>query len=200
MKHRDMRRRIAHEAARLIALDGSLDYGAAKRKAARTLGAPDSKALPDNQEIETALRSYQALYQAEEQSGHLALLRQMALEYMTKLAAFDPHLTGSVLQGTAGRHSDINLQLFADNPKDLEFFLLALGQAVAHGESRVGTTSFPRYRISDPRAMIDLVLYPLSELRQLRRTLPNGQPSRIRPPQLAQLLAGSANGLPIATP
>ena len=80
MKHRDMRRRIAHEAARLIALDGSLDYGAAKRKAARTLGAPDSRALPDNQEIEAALRSYQALYQAEEQNGHLALLRQVALE------------------------------------------------------------------------------------------------------------------------
>ena len=200
MKHRDMRRRIAHEAARLIALDGSLDYGAAKRKAARTLGAPDSKALPDNQEIETALRSYQALYQAEEHSGHLALLRQVALEYMTKLAEFDPHLTGSVLQGTAGRHSDINLQLFADKPKELEFFLLGLDQAVVHGESRVGTISFPRYRISDPRATIDLVLYPLSELRQLRRTLPNGQPSRIRLPQLTQLLAGSANGLPLAAP
>ncbi len=196
MKHRDMRRRIAHEAARLIALDGSLDYGAAKRKAARSLGAPDSRALPDNQEIETALRSYQALYQAEEQSGHLALLRRVALEYMARLAEFDPHLTGSVLQGTAGRHSDINLQLFADKPKELEFFLLGLDQPVARGESRTGSASFPRYRVSDPRAVVDLVLYPLSELRQLRRTLPNGQPSRIRHAQLAQLLAVGAEATP----
>ena len=115
---------------------------------------------------------------------------------MAKLAEFDPHLTGSVLQGTAGRHSDINLQLFADKPKELEFFLMGLDRPVMSGENRSGATSFPRYRIADPRAVVDLVLYPLSELRQLRRTLPNGQPSRIRPPQLAQLLAGTKSEAP----
>ena len=73
MKHQDMRRRIAHAAARILAEDGSLDYGSAKRKAARQLGAPDSGSLPDNQQIEEALRSYQALYQADETRELLAL-------------------------------------------------------------------------------------------------------------------------------
>ncbi|MDO9635687.1 MAG: hypothetical protein Q7I95_01895, partial [Thiobacillus sp.] len=108
MKHQDMRRRIAHAAARILAEDGSLDYGSAKRKAARQLGAPDSGNLPDNQQIEEALRSYQALYQADETRTQLALLRQVAIEYMEQLADFDPHLTGSVLNGTAGRHTGIS--------------------------------------------------------------------------------------------
>ena len=56
MKNQDMRRRIAHVAARILAEDGSLDYGSAKRKAARQLGAPDSDNLPDNQQIDEALR------------------------------------------------------------------------------------------------------------------------------------------------
>ena len=43
---------------------------------------------------------------------------------MELLDVFDPHLTGAVLNGTAGRHSDICLQLFADSDKELEFFLL----------------------------------------------------------------------------
>jgi len=77
-----MRRRIAHVAARILAEDGSLDYGSAKRKAARQLGAPDSDNLPNNQQIDEALRSYQALYQADETRAQVALLRQVAIEYM----------------------------------------------------------------------------------------------------------------------
>ena len=66
-----MRGRIAHLAARMIAADGVSDYGLAKRKAARQVGAPDSRNLPTNLEIEDALRSYQALYQADEHPEQL---------------------------------------------------------------------------------------------------------------------------------
>jgi hypothetical protein len=79
MKTREMRRLIAYEAARLIAGDGSLDYGTAKRKAARQLGVPDSRALPDNLEIEEALRSYQSLYLGDKQRDQLSDLRQLAM-------------------------------------------------------------------------------------------------------------------------
>jgi hypothetical protein len=136
MKHLDMRRRIAHAAARILAEDGSLDYGSAKRKAARQLGAPDSGNLPDNQQIEEALRSYQALYQADETREQLALLRQVAIEYMERLADFDPHLTGPVLKGTAGRHAGITLQLFTDQQKDVEFLLMGLGTPYQAAEYR----------------------------------------------------------------
>lgn len=191
MKHQDMRRRIAHAAARILAEDGSLDYGTAKRKAARQLGAPDSGNLPDNQQVEDALRSYQAIYQADETRAHLALLRQTAIEYMEQLADFDPHLTGPVLNGTAGPHTDINLQLFTDNQKDVEFLLMRLASAYQAGEYRTPDNQgriYPRFMIDDPRARLDLVVYPAAELRNMKRLQADGSPRRLRLPQAKTLV------------
>jgi hypothetical protein len=190
MKHQEMRRRIAHSAARMLAEDGSLDYGSAKRKAARQLGAPDSRNLPDNQEIDEALRSYQALYQADEISGRLALMKQTALEYMEMLAEFDPHLTGSVLNGTAGRHSDINLQLFTDHEKDVEFLLMKQAPGYRAGVQRSpdnGSRMFPQFTIEDPRATVEITVYPSSELRSMKRFQADGSPRRLRLAQLRTL-------------
>jgi hypothetical protein len=119
-----MRSRIAHLAARMIAEDGVSDYGLAKRKAARQAGAPDSRNLPTNVEIEEALRAYQALYQADEHPERLQRLRRLALEMMRLFERFDPHLTGPVLSGGVGRHAEIHLHLYTDDVKDLELFLL----------------------------------------------------------------------------
>ena len=119
-----MRGRIAHLAARMIAEDGISDYGLAKRKAARQAGAPDSRNLPTNLEIEDALRAYQALYQADEHPEQLQRLRVLALEMMRLLEPFNPHLTGPVLSGSAGRHAEIHLHLYTDDVKELEVFLL----------------------------------------------------------------------------
>ena len=190
MKNQDMRRRIAHAAARILAEDGSLDYGSAKRKAARQLGAPDSGNLPDNQQIEEALRSYQALYQADETREQLALLRQTAIEYMEHLAAFDPHLTGPVLNGTAGRNTDINLQLFTDDQKEVEFLLMRLKipyQAAEHRIPDAPGKIYPRFIIDDPRAPVDLVVYPATELRSMKRLQANGNPRRLRLTQVRTL-------------
>lgn len=191
MKHQDMRRRIAHAAARMLAEDGNLDYGSAKRKAARQLGAPDSGNLPDNQQIEEALRSYQALYQADETRAQLTLLRKMAIEYMEQLADFDPHLTGSVLNGTAGPHADINLQLFTDDQKDVEFLLMRQSNPYQAGEHRASDASgrtHPRFIIDDPRAAVDIVVYPAAELRNMKRLQADGSPRRLRLPQVRALI------------
>jgi hypothetical protein len=190
MKNQDMRRRIAHAAARILAEDGSLDYGSAKRKAARQLGAPDSGNLPDNQQIEEALRSYQALYQADETRTQLALLRQVAVEYMERLADFDPHLTGSVLNGTAGRHAGINLQLFTDQQKEVEFLLMGLGTPYQAAEYRAAETPqriYPRFVIDDPRATVEIVVFPAAELRGMKRLQADGNPRRVRLPQARAL-------------
>ena len=61
-----MRAAIAAAAARIMAEDGIDDYAMAKRKAARRLGAPETESLPANEEIASALRAYQLLYQADE--------------------------------------------------------------------------------------------------------------------------------------
>jgi len=119
-----MRARIAAAAARVMAEDGIDDFALAKRKAARRLGAPDSQALPANDEVEAELRAYRALYQADEHGKVLAELRRVALDAMRALAEFTPYLTGPVLKGIAGAYSQIELQLFPDSAKDVEMFLL----------------------------------------------------------------------------
>jgi len=119
-----MRSRIAHLAARMIAEDGISDYGLAKRKAARQAGAPDSRNLPTNVEIEDALRAYHALYQADTHAEEVQRMRELALEMMQILEPFDPHLTGPVLSGNVGRHAEIHLHLYTDDLKGLELFLL----------------------------------------------------------------------------
>lgn len=190
MKNQDMRRRIAHMAARILAEDGSLDYGSAKRKAARQLGAPDSDNLPDNQQIDEALRSYQALYQADETRAQVTLLRQAAIEYMEQLADFDPHLTGSVLNGTAGRNTDINLQLFTDDQKEVEFLLMRLNIPYQTAEYRISDTPgkvYPRFIIQDPRAPVDLIVYPAADLRSMKRLQADGRPRRLRLTQVRAL-------------
>lgn len=188
MKNQDMRRRIAHAAARLLAEDGSLDYGNAKRKAARQLGAPDSGNLPDNPMIDEALRSYQALYLADEVRDQQKLLRETAIEYMEHLAAFDPHLTGSVLNGTAGRHSDINLQLFTDQEKEVEFLLLKLSPTYRAGVHRLDNGRLiPRFTLDDPRAPIEITVYPDTELRSMKKLQADGSPRRARLPAVRNL-------------
>lgn len=127
---------IASTAARLMAEDGITDFHLAKRKAARQLGLPEHTAYPDNAEVEAELRAYQALYWDDEDEALLRDLRQTALELMELLADYRPYLTGSVLEGTAGRHSNIDILLFADSAKEVEIFLLNHGIDFNHVEPR----------------------------------------------------------------
>lgn len=119
-----MREQLAHQAAKLMAEDGITDHAFAKRKAARQLGAPDTQHMPSNHEVDTALHSYRALYQRDSHPESLHLLRKEALTAMRLLEPFHPYLTGSVLAGTAGEHSDVNLMLFSDDAKAVLLFLL----------------------------------------------------------------------------
>jgi hypothetical protein len=119
------------------------------------------------------------------------LLRQTAIEYMEQLADFDPHLTGSVLNGTAGPHADINLQLFTDEQKDVEYLLMRLASPYQAGEYRASDLSsraYPRFIINDPRAAVDLVVYPSAELRNMKRLQADGSPRRLRLPQVRTLI------------
>jgi len=131
-----MRERIAAAAARIMAEDGIDSFALAKRKAARQLGAPDTEAMPRNEEVEEALHAYRALYQADEHPQRVSELRRIALEAMQALEQFSPYLTGPVLKGTAGPYAEIELQLFPESPKDVEIFLLDRGVSFATAEGR----------------------------------------------------------------
>jgi len=132
----EMRERIAAAAARIMAEDGIDSFALAKRKAARQLGAPDTEAMPRNDEVEEALHAYRALYQADEHPQRVAELRRIALDAMRTLEQFSPYLTGPVLKGTAGPYAEIELQLFPESPKDVEIYLLDRGISFATAEGR----------------------------------------------------------------
>ena len=186
-----MRRDIASLAARLMAEDGIGDYGLAKRKAAKNLGAPDSEALPTNLEVEEALRAYQAVFQEDELRQRLAILRRNALETMRLLDEFHPYLTGPALEGTAGRYAEAEIDLFVDSAKDVEIFLLDRGIAFQHQEVRHAGPAAPeaRLRLDDGEATILLSIYPLALERKRRRNPRTGQvDARARAQTVAALL------------
>ena len=149
-----MREQLAHQAAKLMAENGITDHAYAKRKAARQLGAADTQHLPSNQEVDDALHSYRALYQRDSHPNVLHQLREEALATMRLLAEFHPYLTGSVLNGTAGEHSDINLILFSDDAKAVLLFLLKhnINFEDSEWKTRIGghEETVPSYTLSEP--------------------------------------------------
>lgn len=182
---RQMRERIAHLAARLMAVDGIDDFALAKRKAARQAGAPDTRNLPNNDEVEHALRAYQQLYQADEQRERLRHLRARAREMMELLSRFDPYLSGAVLSGSAGKYSDIELLLFTDSMKDVEMFLLNRGIAYRSSERRLHIgdelRSVPAFTISTEDADFSVTVFEPRDLRAQIRHTAEGRPlERVR--------------------
>lgn len=120
-----LRHMIAQQAARMMAEEGAHDYAYAKKKASRQLGVSENSVLPTNAEIENEIRLYHEIYNADDQPLELAKLRKAALITMQLFERFNPHLTGNVLDGTAGKFSQTNIHLFADSAKDVEIFLLS---------------------------------------------------------------------------
>jgi len=193
-----VREEIAIAAARMIAEDG-LDYASAKRKAARQVmgdARVDNTWLPDNDLIEDEIREYQALFQGESQPAVLRRLREIALDWMQRLDTFNPFVTGAVLNGTAGAHSDIHLQIFCDNPKDVAIWLLNANIQYDVSETRhfaargyVETLSF-MYRAARDEAPVGIhvALYDTDDLRGAVRADARGRLPRANADALKALI------------
>lgn len=114
---------IAALAARWVVEDG-LEYGPAKRRAAKQLGVSGRGALPSNDVLEDAVMAYIAVFCADTQPQELLALRRLALLWMDRLSEFRPYLGGAVWHGTATKNSDIYVQLFCDDSKSAEIALI----------------------------------------------------------------------------
>ena len=122
----DLTDEIAASAAQCVVEEG-LEYGPAKRRALKVLGLPPKTPLPNNEQVEAQVRDYIEIFCADTQPGELLALRQHALMWMTRLAAYRPYLGGAVWHGTATRLSDIYLPLFCDDAKSTEIELINQG-------------------------------------------------------------------------
>lgn len=196
-----LRAEIAAVAARMIAQDGA-DYDTARRKAARQiLGTerfkPDQ--LPDNLQIEYEVRNYQAIFVDPGQAERVHKLRTTALQVMDALEQFHPYLTGSVLNGTAGEHDEIFLQLFAESAKEIEIFLLNKNLNIEISESPhfrgprydpVETASF-MWRDEGVHAQ----LYELDDLRGALKPRSDGRLQRADAAAVRALMAEESSNL-----
>ncbi|VVE67632.1 UDP-N-acetylmuramate--alanine ligase [Pandoraea captiosa] len=196
-----LREEIALAAARLIAEEGA-DYASAKRKAAKQVTGETRIAgelLPDNDQIEAEVREYVQTFLSDTQPDELAHLRQVALTVMTEFARYRPYITGAVYNGTATALSDIYLQAFCDNPKEVAIDMLNRGIDYEVSESRhfngrgmVETLSFlwrERGQRGEP-AGVHLSLYGTDDMRgALKASDGNGRPVRTDAEGLRALMA-----------
>jgi len=191
----DARSAIAVQAARLMAQDGIEDYGLAKRKAAKQLGMPDMRRLPNNAEIDAALREYKDIYQLDDQRQRIKLLREQAVSSMLELSEFNPHLTGSVLSGIAGPYATIHLQLYTDSAKAVELFLLNRGLPYRTGQVRLYAGGelrlLPVFSIDDEGIEIEMTVLETRDLRAPVRITAEGRNiERAKLPTVRALLDG----------
>ena len=189
------RSHIASAAARLMAEDGINDFAVAKRKAVQALGLPDNTQLPENTEVEAELRVYQRLFQDEEQIARVDYLREKASEIMTIVQQFNPYLAGSVLDGTAGRYAEIDIQLFTDSAKDVEIFLLNQKIDYEHSVPRSDRAEAVLSIESDD-ATANLIVYPRKEERVAFKTRDGRTRPRLRLDALLQLLISTRGATP----
>jgi hypothetical protein len=139
-----LRYEIAVAAARLIA-DSGLNYAAAKHKAARQIlgeGHGLKGVMPDNEQIDAALREHLDLFDADH-GERVARMRRAALAVMQWLEPFRPLATGAVWKGLAAEHATIHLQLFCDNTKDVQFSLIDRG-------IQFDAVTVPHFRTREP--------------------------------------------------
>jgi hypothetical protein len=182
-----LRQLIAQQAARMMAEDGISDFAYAKKKAGRQLGATDNSTLPSNAEVEVELKLYNALFLSEEQPENLRELRVNALFTMQLLERFNPHLTGAVLDGTAGLMAETQIHLFADSIKEVEMYLLNQqipfevneksyrimndGKRDKRGDSR---KTVPVFTLETDKGLIKLSVFDVDDIRVATKRAADG--------------------------
>ncbi len=192
---RERRRRLAHEAARLMAEGGIRDFHQAKLKAAARLGIHDDASLPRNREIEDALREYQRLFQADAQTAGLRLRREAALRALGFFADFEPRLVGPVLDGTADGNAPVALQLHVDDADAVPRYLdeHAIPAELRTRRLRLDrerSDDFPVWLFGAEGLTFDLTVLPQAVLRQAPLSNVDERPMhRASAAQLRELLA-----------
>jgi hypothetical protein len=179
------RARIAQATARLIAEHGLTDWAAAKRKACRELGLPDRATLPGNEEVEQALHDYNNLFRQGSQPLWLRLQREAAMRWMDELSRWYPVLIGGAAAGWATEHSDVHLEIEAEDAKEVELALINAG--VDYATAATGDASSKLdLRIDGGSCGIRLTILTSSQ----RRGRPRRDDVRLSPADVRSLLEG----------
>ena len=163
-------------AAAQLVVDEGMEYGAAKRKAARAWGSRVE--LPSDEQVEDAVREHIELFCADSQPAELRALREVAALWMQRMADFRPHVSGAVWRGTATRLSTVRLDLYCDDPKAAEIQMINAGQDYDSGAldlpgrrepMSVLTVATPSAALGE-RVTVHLLLHDLNDQRGALKT------------------------------
>lgn len=121
---KNVRLSIASKAAEIIMEEGINDYQYAKKKAVRYLDLDASDILPSNDEIDKALINYRLIFTAEIDIGLVKILKTEALAIMAFFADFNPYFVTQIFEGLLPKYPIIQINLFSDNMKEIEYVLL----------------------------------------------------------------------------
>lgn len=176
-----LRQRIAMAAARHMSESGISDFQLAKRKACQQLSLSMGRNLPSNQEIRDALLQYQSLFKSDLQASQLKNLRQAAVEAMRFFAEFSPRLVGDVLAGYAGKHTVVELHLFAEYSEQVNLFLLhhripnkQIQKRVSYGNDEYEYV--PGFSFLADDVGIEMSVFPAQGLRRAPNSVIDGRP------------------------
>jgi hypothetical protein len=193
-------RRIAYEAARIMAEEAVTDFDRARRKAAERTGILDRRRWPTNEAIAEALLTHRRLFLGDAEAARLRRLRAAAVQAMRSFRAFGPRLIGPLLNGAGPLDAGVQLYLFADRPEDVLFALLERripwhererSIRYANGERR----NHPVFRFVAGEAQVELIVLPSAAHRN-----PPLDPITERPArgadiaEVERLLAADADG------
>lgn len=157
-------RRVAEEAARLMAAGAENEYIHAKNRALEMLGVTGQTRLPSNRKIKDCIAKLtQEELGVEEVTRRLRAMRQIAYDLMTVLEIFDPFLIGSTLTGEIRRSSDIDLHAYSDDYVEIKDHLEIFGYDeidVEQVENRKG--SFVHLRWMEQGYPVEITIYPWS--------------------------------------
>jgi predicted nucleotidyltransferase len=169
---RNLRKKVAKEAALLLYTSQEKEFKQAKHKASVILGV---RVLPSNIEI-----AYELDRIAEEREGFhkremLLRMRQEAKQIMEILKDFNPCLMGSVWRGTARKNSDIDIQIFSEDYNHIIEKLQKHNYKIECSEHRSVTkagikdASFHVHIILKSKDKIEIVIRNPNRISQLER-------------------------------
>lgn len=100
---------------------------------------------------------------------------------MQFLDAFNPHLVGGVLKGTANHYSDIQLHLFHDNQKAVAIHLLnneTPYQAIERRQSKEQPEGIPGFSFDWQGVSVEMLVFPVDGFRVAPPSPIDGRPIR----------------------
>lgn len=162
------KKHIASLAAEIILEEGVSDYFYAKRKAAKSLNFMSHEVLPSNHEIDEAIRDYQSTYLSDEDND-FDFYKPIAIELMNRLEKFNPLITGSLQEGRTTKHQKILINLFTDDIKEIEYFLLSNHFSFKTKDGKKTDQHLCKYIFFYAEIEAELIVFDLNESRNTHK-------------------------------